>query len=117
MLAVIALLLIGDTVNGQDQAEVGRLVSQAVDLEKAERFSEAIATYNRAADLAARLFGANHVNVGMLSETSGRLYKRLGQYVEAEKRLEKALAVYEQGTDRGLIATGVNSLEIGRAHV
>ena len=110
MLAVIALLLIGDTVNGQDPEELGRLVSQAVDLEKAERFPEAIATYNRAADLAARLFGANHVNVGMLSETSGRLYKRLGQYVEAEKRLEKALAVYEQGTDRGLIATGVNSL-------
>ena len=82
--ATAPLLRIGDTAIGQDKAELGRLVGQAQELEKQERFVEAITTYNRAADLATRLFGANHVDVGTLNGSSGQLNRQLGQLVESE---------------------------------
>ena len=110
VLVVIVLLLIDRSLNAQDQAELGRLFAQADALQKQERFAEAITAYNRAAELAGRLFGPNHVYVGTLNGTSGNLYRELGQYVEAEKRLAKALAVYELGTDRDLVAEGGNNL-------
>lgn len=110
VLVFIALLLIGRSAMAQSQAELGRLVGQAQELEKQEQFADAIATYNRAAVLAARLFGQNHLYVGTLSGAAGHLNRELGQYVEAEKRLAKALAVYELGTELGLVAEGVNNL-------
>lgn len=110
VLSLLLLSVLAKPVPAQDQVELGRLVGQAGDLEKAGRLKEAVVTYNRATDLAARLFGPNHVYVGTLSGAAGNLYRELGQYAEAEKRLEKALAVYELGTDRGLTAEGVNNL-------
>ncbi len=110
VLFTLALLLLGHPLIAQDKAELGRLVGQAQELEKQERFVEAITTYNRAADLATRLFGANHVYVGTLNGSSGELNRQLGLYVESEKRLEKSLAIFELGTDHSLVAEGVNNL-------
>ena len=115
MLVVIALLLVGllwtgRFANAQDQAELGRLVGQADGLQKQERFVEAIATYDRALELCVRLYGPNHEFTGVLNAVTGQLHQQLGQYAEAEKRLARALAVYELGTARDLISEGINNL-------
>ncbi len=110
VLVLIVLLLIDRSLNAQDQAELGRLVGQAQEFEKQERFVDAVAAYSRAAELAVRLFGPDHIYVGTLNTAAGQLDRELGQYVEAEKRLAKALAVYERGTDQDLVAEGVNNL-------
>ena len=109
-LLVVGFLLFGHCAKAQDQVELGRLVGQAQELEKQERFEEAIATYNRAAAICVRLFGPNHQYTGTLNGAAGTLYRQLGQYVEAEKRLATALAVFEKGDDQTLVAEGVNNL-------
>ena len=110
VLFLIGTLLTGHAANAQDQAELGRLVGQAEGQQKQEQFAEAIATYNRALELCVRLYGPNHEFTGVLNAVTGQLHQQLGQYVEAEKRLARALAVYERGTARDLISEGINNL-------
>lgn len=108
--AGIAILAMAAYSLADDKAEMGRLVGVGQNLQKQGKFKEAIDVYDRAAVICLREFGPKHKFTATLSSMSGGLYRQLGQYPEAETRLQTALTAYEQGTDPQLIAEAVNNL-------
>jgi len=110
LMTILGLLLPAMTLLAQDQAEMGRLVGVGQKLQKEGRFIEAVGTYNRAGEIALKVFGPNHKYTATLHALSGGIYRELGRYPEAEQKLEKALVAYEQGSNPDLIAEAFNNL-------
>lgn len=116
-LAVMSLLLVASISFGDDVTEMGRLVGAGQQLEKEQRFVEAIDAYERAGAIAAKVYGPTHKYVATMAAMSGALYRQTGKYAEAEKRLEQALSLYEQGGDPHLIAEALNNLAAAKYEI
>lgn len=109
-LSLVGVLVVGSLLSADDKAEMGRLVGVGQELTKQGRFREAVDTFDRAAVICLREFGPVHRFTATLAALSGSACREMGDFPQAEKRLEKALDLYEQLGEPNAIAEGINNL-------
>jgi tetratricopeptide (TPR) repeat protein len=60
------------------------------------RMDEAMKSFDRAAELSEKAFGANHLETGDALTELGARYRELGNHAEAQRCLRKALAIHRE---------------------
>jgi MYXO-CTERM domain-containing protein len=89
-----------------------QLAAEARQLYEQGRFSEAIPFAQRAALLAEKALGPNHLNVAQSLNNLAALYVEQGRYEDAEPLFERALGIWEKapGDHHPEVATGLSNL-------
>ena len=111
------------TVRAQEPDDLTALSTEVIQLYNQGKHAEAIGIAERALDLAERLYGADHLDVGQSLNNLAFLYDALGRYAEAEPLYQRALAIAERalGPDHPKVGTALNNLAMlyraqGRYH-
>jgi CHAT domain-containing protein/Tfp pilus assembly protein PilF len=78
-----------------DEVQLQAAVKQGGELEKQDKFEEAIPHYEKAVAVASRVYGQDHPKTAPLLTSLGRLYEALERYSDAEPMLRQSFQIRE----------------------
>ena len=80
---------------GSPEAELVAAFRRGVELSKQGKLAEAVRNYERAAELAPQVYGADHLNTSSILHTLAARYADQGRLTDAERLFRRSLAIRE----------------------
>jgi tetratricopeptide (TPR) repeat protein/CHAT domain-containing protein len=106
------LLLSPGLLRADDEADCREAFARGFALYQKGNYAEAAPYYERAVELAPKVFGPEHENTGTILQNLGTLYLAQGRYGKAEPPLQRALQIYKKvlGEEHSYVAESLNNL-------
>ncbi|MFO0810964.1 MAG: CHAT domain-containing tetratricopeptide repeat protein [Gemmataceae bacterium] len=113
LVLVLACLMTANAIaRPDDAAECRAVFAKGQAAEQQGDYAAAAQHYERAMQLAPRVFGPDHANTAATINNLANVYQRLGKYAAAEALHRRGLAIEEKnhGPDHPEVATSLNNL-------
>ncbi|MEE8201719.1 MAG: tetratricopeptide repeat protein, partial [Candidatus Acidoferrales bacterium] len=113
LLALVLALALALSLPAQQQRWEA-LITRAAELNRQEKYTEAIPIAEAAVRVAETTFGSNHPNVAISLNNLAELYREQGMYAEAEPLYLRAISIDEKalGLDHPSLAININNLAL-----